>query len=389
MGINGWSDQYETTQKVNLLANPVDTSLTSRTDHAAVPAVVCIGQDVDLAAVGQDAVAVAETGVAIDAAGAGDAGGCRIRPVRADDAAPAAIGYAGRQVCFAAIGGDAVTVPEAPVAARDYAHTVHACFDGVRQVADQAAIAAIGDTCIRIGLAAVRRIAVTVGKARVTGDDHAGAGITGACGIGKKASTPAIAAMADVGSKVSLASVCRIAVTIAITSDALESANTLLARGHGIGRRRTRGVASIAMCGVPEQEDFATVSGIQIAIRETGIAEPDRANAVHAGGRGVREAADVSAGTAIVRTRIGIRFASVRGVAVAVDQAGVAISRKKAVDEQRNVRAVDHAVAVHVAMWDCRVSSRGRAQEGQCCHRDWRKRVDQTDSSRHNSRPRC
>src|SRR5262249_20744319 len=134
-----------------------------------------VGREVDLAAVGGDAVAVGEPGVA-DGDGAGAAGATSggVREAAHGAAAAAVAGVAGH-VDLAAVPRQAVAVAEPGGAAGDGAGAEAAHRRGVRQHAREAAGAAVARVADQVDLAAVADDAVAVGPARHATDDAAGA----------------------------------------------------------------------------------------------------------------------------------------------------------------------------------------------------------------------
>src|SRR5437870_1209165 len=98
---------------------------------AATAAVVGISVDVDLAAVGGNAVAILERRVArADSAHAGRASSRRIGYIASEGARAAVVGI-GADVDLAAVGGDAIAILERRVATAETARATSACREAI------------------------------------------------------------------------------------------------------------------------------------------------------------------------------------------------------------------------------------------------------------------
>ncbi len=296
-------------------AAPVRAALARGARAAAAPAVEGIGPRVRLAAVEAGVVAVAEAGAARIPAPARDAGGRGVGARRAGVSAAAAVGHVGQELALAAVSHEAVAVAEAGVA-RVAADAAGADAVGLEvrgaQVAAGAAVREVvvqGDAGRTPDAARQGHAAVT----RVAGELAAPVGAHAAHAADRAAGAAGALARADVD----LAPVGGIAVAVGVAREAGEPADAGRAGRRGVVAGGA-GVAAGAAAGeAGAHVGLAAVARGGVAVAEArvarGAAPPREADAhvVRAG------PADIAAAPAVVLVGRGVDLAAVGLVAVA------------------------------------------------------------------------
>jgi hypothetical protein len=235
-------------------------------------------------------------------------------------AARAAIVLIVRKVDLATIRIQSVAVGETGITGCNRATATGTRRGAIGDRADVTARSAVVDVAVRIDLAAVGIIVVTICEPGIARSHMAGAGNATLCPIGHGGTEVAArAAIVEVIAGVDFATVGGIVVAIGIAG--------IAGRHQAIPRGATRGAigdrtdvpARAAVAGVAVYIDFAAISRTAIAIQKAGIAGCDRTVPAAASWRAIRHrAANVSAGAAITDIAIDVDFAAVRWVPITI-----------------------------------------------------------------------
>lgn len=254
--------------------------------RGAVAAVSRVRGEVRLAAVRGVAVAIAESGVANDIAGASRAAGGAVRGTADSAAAAAVIDVVGR-VRLTTIGDVAVAVSVAGTAI-DATNTIAARRRAVGAIADRRATAAVSRIRLQVYFATVRDVVVAVRVPRVTGNaTRAGRAARGAIVGG--AGIVAGAAIRR-GIQFGFAAIGDVVVAIGIAAVARDAARAVAARGRSIVGRAF-GAARVAVVDVRLEVDLTTIARHAVTIIVSRIAALNAANTRGALGRGVGQIA--------------------------------------------------------------------------------------------------
>ncbi len=188
--------------------------------------------------------------------------------------------------------------------------------------------AAITHAGVDVDLTPIRVQVVTIRKTGIAGKDSASAGTAPhRAGIGDRSTNgTTVPTMIGIGGGVHLATVCLQAVTVRKTGSAtLDVAGPGHASRSGHMRRRTRVAARATIAHVNGRIDLAAVRGIGIAIGISRVATANAAISSVACPRSVLHVRAANAAiAAIVRVGILVDLATIGGVQVAVQEAGVA-----------------------------------------------------------------
>ena len=157
----------------------------------------------------------------------------------------------------------------------------------------------MGSVRIRIDLAAVGCVQITIGIACVAGN-LASAAAAGGRAIRGRALGTASVAIVDVGLQIDLTTITSQTIAISVARIAgTHSARAAVAGGRRV-RERTLGAAGVAVVDVCLQIGFATVGRQAVAIAVAGSTSAHRASAADATGRSIGKRALRAAGSAVV-----------------------------------------------------------------------------------------